>query len=44
MDDSKQNENMAAGKSSFSWKKFFEDAGIPPTHANSYAEVFEDNR
>jgi hypothetical protein len=28
----------------FSWLRFFLDAGIPETHANSYAEVFEDNR
>eukprot|EP00048_Salpingoeca_helianthica_P016100 m.230449 g.230449 ORF g.230449 m.230449 type:complete len:276 (+) comp18023_c0_seq1:41-868(+) len=28
----------------FAWKTFFLDAGIPPSHAESYAMVFEDNR
>ena len=28
----------------FSWLAFFESAGIPATHAASYADVFEDNR
>lgn len=28
----------------FSWINFFLDAGIPETHSESYADVFEDNR
>ncbi len=28
----------------FAWKTFFLDAGIPPSHADSYSIVFEDNR
>jgi hypothetical protein len=28
----------------WSWLAFFEAAGVPETHAESYADVFEDNR